>query len=52
MKLDFLKLSNSRSILLITGKKTRLQKGYIKLKGKIRHPDCQTISEPSVESIG
>lgn len=36
MELDFLKLSNSRSIFLITGKKTGLQKGYIKLKGKTR----------------
>lgn len=52
MKHDFLKPSNSKSILLNTSKEKGLQMGYIKLKGKIKYPDCEKTSEYNADSTG
>lgn len=52
MKHDFLKPCNSKSIIVDTGEKKGLQMGYIKLKSKIKYPDCKKTSESNAESIG
>lgn len=52
MKHNFLNPSNSKSILLDTSKKKGLQMYYIKLKGKIKKPNCKETSESNDDSTG